>query len=273
MECFFINLRQQTGRREFLERNFADHKRPGWFLNRVEAIDQEQAAAAPAAAGAISETERACFLSHRQALLDALEAPGHVLILEDDAMFGPNSCVAIEKALGMLGDDGWDLAYADLGIFHAPLMAELIHFRRRVESTGDLVLLEPKAMTFAGATAYIVNQHAKQTLLELIHASTLHIQYDLFLRELIALGKLRARIIFPFPLSLSTLADYTQIQQSGMQAADWVFNTFRRFIWADRDLGKACASLDALPPDFIDEEAAAIGRIMSAAFSRRLVRN
>ena len=106
MECFFINIKNQEARRDFLVRNFAQHKTAGWYLNRVEAIDLAYLAQAPTA-GSIRETEKGCFLSHKRALQDAMEAPGHALILEDDALFGPTSCRAIDNALASTSEDAW----------------------------------------------------------------------------------------------------------------------------------------------------------------------
>jgi GR25 family glycosyltransferase involved in LPS biosynthesis len=267
MECFYINLRHQAARRNFLEHNFSDHKKSGWYLSRVEAVDKEHAASA---AGTIRAAEKACFLSHCQALNSACEAPGHALILEDDAMFGPNTCAVIERGLAQLGDD-WDLAYVDLGVLDAPLMTQLIHLRRQAESTGDLVVLDAQALVFAGASAYIVNQRSKEKLLELIQVKPLNIQYDLFLRELVVIGKLRGRVIFPFPMTLSSFADDTQIQHQIADSFCRVLNGFRRFIWMDRDLEVAGASLDQLPPNLVDEESALFGRIVSMLVSRNLV--
>ncbi|HEY4374840.1 MAG TPA: glycosyltransferase family 25 protein [Burkholderiales bacterium] len=270
MECYYINLRKQAQRREFLEKNFARYKRPGWYLNRVKAVDSQQVAAADVP-GAIRQSEKGCFLSHRLALKAALEAPGHSLILEDDAMFGPSSCAAIEGALHSMGEEGWDLAYTDLGIYHPPLMAAMLHMRKELAGgEADHLLMDARELTFAGATAYIVHQRFKQPLLELLEVPALDRPYDVFLRDLLLAGRLRARVIFPFPTSLSPLADFTQIQESDAVAADRVFNSFRRFIWKDRDIQDVFASLDTLPPDFIDEEAEAFARIIGAAVSSRL---
>src|SRR5262245_55728131 len=98
MECFFINLENQAERRDFLRDNFARHKAQGWFLNRIAAVGVDQLARSPVP-GLIRETEKACFLSHKLALRESLEAPGHALILEDDALFGPSSCGAIDNAI------------------------------------------------------------------------------------------------------------------------------------------------------------------------------
>src|SRR4051812_24662137 len=98
MECFFINLDSQVERRRYLEASFNACKAPGWFLTRVKAIDAAYLASQPAQ-GKMRNPEKGCFLSHRLAIETSLEAPGHALILEDDAMFGPSSCASIDGAI------------------------------------------------------------------------------------------------------------------------------------------------------------------------------
>jgi len=52
--------------------------------------------------------------------------------------------------------------------------------------------------------------------------------------------------------------------------ADRVFNTFRRFIWLDRDLSTDMEGMEILGADFADEESATFARIMGAAFSTKI---
>lgn len=271
MECFFINIESQTDRSEFLRGNFATHKIAGWYLNRINAVDGRALAAHPVA-GVIREAEKGCFLSHRRAVEESLHAPGHALILEDDALFGPNSCRSIEAAAASLPEDGWDLLYTDLSIYHAPLMAGMLHMRRElISGGGQSLMINLKDITYCGATGYVVNQHFKQRLLELLGMDSLDRPYDVYLYELVKQDRIRASAIFPFPTSLSHFADQSQIQMPDSAATSYVFNAFRRFIWLDRDLENATASLGALPGDFMDPEAAAFSRIIGPAFSERIV--
>jgi GR25 family glycosyltransferase involved in LPS biosynthesis len=269
MECFFINLDSQVERRDFLRGNFSRHKAQGWFLNRIPAIGVDHLALSPAP-GLIRETEKACFLSHKLALRESLEAPGHALILEDDALFGPSSCGAIDNAVASLAPDGWDLLYTDLSIYHPPLMAGMLHMRREAAASGGQVLLDARELTFCGATAYIVQEGFKERLLELLECGPLDRPYDAYLRDLIVDGQVRGHVAFPFPTSLSAFADSTQIQVDESKQSDRVFNSFRRFIWLDRDLASATEGMEILGADFADEESATFARIMGAAFSNKI---
>lgn len=269
MECFFINLDRQTQRRDFLRDNFARHKAQGWFLSRVPAVGVDHLAQSPVP-GSIRPTEKACFLSHRQALRESLEAPGHALVLEDDAMFGPSSCGAIDNAIASLDPDGWDMLYTDLSIYHPPLMAGLLHMRRDVQAGAGQTLIDARELPFCGATAYVVHEDFKPRLLQLLECGAMDRQYDVYLRDLIVGGQVRAKVVFPFPTSLSAFADATQIQVDESRQADCVFNAFRRFIWVDRDLSAATSGMEILGPDFADEESATFARILGAAFSTRI---
>jgi GR25 family glycosyltransferase involved in LPS biosynthesis len=262
MECFYINLAGQTQRRDFLQSSFNTHKKPGWFLTRIQAVDaaQVQQAQVP---GRIRDGEKGCFLSHRQAIEASLEAPGHALILEDDAMFGPGSCARIASALAAMGEGNWDLLFTDLIIPHPPLMAAMLHMRREL-GEGEQRLLDLNELNYCGATAYVVHENFKQRLLDLMGERSLDTPYDLHLRSKVQAGGARAFAAFPFPTSLSPLADQSQLQ--GGEGIDFYWNVFRRFIWADRDLGQVDASLQQAG-DRMDPESAVFARIAGNALS------
>lgn len=264
MECFFINLAAATPRRAFLETNFAAHAADGWYLNRVEATtaDEMRSAAVP---GGLRDTEKACFASHRRAIEEALEAPGHALILEDDACFGPSTCARMTAALAQLPADGWDLIYSDLVIFDPVQMTQLFALRRSL-GPGSMTLFDLAATGYCGATAYVVHEAFKSKLAGWLAAEpALETAYDIYLRELVRTGRARGFAAFPFPTTLSPLGDTSQIQTP--DAADLVWNAFRRLVWADRDVAAAAAPLDALPAGFTDPESAAFARILGAAMA------
>lgn len=265
MECFFINLASATPRRTFLEGNFAANAAPGWYLNRVEATtaDEMRARAVP---GGLRDTEKACFTSHRRAIEEALEAPGHALILEDDACFGPSTCARIAAALAQLPADGWDLVYTDLVIFDPVQMTQLLQLRRALAAGGATTLIDLAATGYCGATAYVVHEAFKPGLAAMLNAEpALETAYDIVLRELVRTGRARGFAAFPFPTTLSPLGDASQIQAG--DAADLVWNAFRRLVWADRDVAAAAAPLDALPAGFTDPESATFARVLGAALA------
>ena len=239
MDIFYINVADQIHRREFVERNFAAIQRPGWRLSRIDAVTVETARNMP---GRIRDGEKACFQSHLCAIEKAQHAAGHVLIAEDDILFGEGSLPAIERALASIAEDDWDILFTDLVIPNAGPMANLYLLRQRLARSGGSQLLDLSNLNFAGTTAYIVNHRVRDKVLQALAAdASLDVPYDLQLRKLIHSKTLRGHVIIPFPTTVSAFADTSQIQDTNL--ADAVWTAFRRLIWLERDIGAAMKPL------------------------------
>src|SRR5277367_6640646 len=98
MDCFYINLKAQAERRHSIEKNFAEKKGDGWRLFRFDAVDVT-AVNAMNVSDAARPAEKACFLSHKNVLMDNIGRDTPLVILEDDALFGDRTCRAIETGL------------------------------------------------------------------------------------------------------------------------------------------------------------------------------
>ena len=239
MDIFYINLAKQIHRREFVERNFAAVRRPGWGLSRIDAVT---AAAARDMPGRIKDTEKACFQSHLRAVEKAQHAAGHVLIAEDDMLLGEGSLPAVQGALAGIAEDDWDILFTDLIIPNAGPMANFYMLRQRLALSGGSQLIDLGNLNFAGATAYIVNHRTRRKVLQaLADGSPLDLPYDLQLRKLIRSKILRGHVIVPFPTSVSAFADTSQIQETNL--ADAVWTAFRRLTWLERDIDAAMKPL------------------------------
>jgi len=267
MECYYINVDGENGRRQFLEANFSQYRLPGWNLTRVGAVNFASLKKM-GVKGGLQDAEKSCFLSHRKAIEQSLLLQGHALILEDDAMFGPRSCECTTNAVETFPSEDWDLIFTDVGIYNAPLMSSLLQLRRELQQDQQM-LLKLSDLAFYGACAYVVNERSKERLLKMLDVDTLDVPYDVFLRDLIQAGQLRAFVAFPFCTSISPHAEHTQIQFNNA-TTDLVFSAFRRFIWIHRDLETAVAPLEQLGPDFVDAETRAFARILAAAQSTNL---
>lgn len=233
MHCIHLNLDRQTDRREFVERNFGRHADPDWTLHRFPAID---ATALPArfATGSLRAAEKACFASHVGALVMALGLAGDVMILEDDVWFGPRSAELVNEARRLLAGTACDLIYPDTCIVDARQMLDLFLLRQEWDTTRRTRLLDARELRFAGATAYVVREHAKAPLAaRLAGIDRFDTPFDLVLRDLVARGDLAARTIFPFATSLSAHAEHSQIQPGDTVVADTCWNAFRRIVCAD----------------------------------------
>jgi hypothetical protein len=113
-------------------------------------------------------------------------------------------------------EEHWDILLTDLVIPFAGPMADFFLLRQRLAQSGQLTLVELGNLPFAGATAYIVNGHAKQKMLDALAASApLDLAYDLQLRQLVQAKILRAYVVVPFPTTVSSFGDASQVQNAG----------------------------------------------------------
>lgn len=269
MECVYINLDASTTRRRHIEDNFLAHRRDGWQLTRFPAINVDHVHA-HRVAGTLSPREKACFLSHRQALAQQAAGPGHVFILEDDALFGSQTCEATDRFLLDNPQLDWDVLYTDICVPDVSTMVNLVKVRQRLTSEKRVSLLNLNQMSFAGATAYVVNGKSKARLSALLaSAASLDLPYDLFLRQLIHERKITGYCFFPFITSLSADSEASQIQKAGTQSTDLVWNTYRRMIWTDRDLARESTTLSEIDRQLCDEESRAFGVLFAAMASTK----
>jgi hypothetical protein len=163
----------------------------------------------------------------------------------------------------------WDILFTDLIIPDVHTMIDLYRLRKELVLRNEVRLLSLKNVVFGGATAYLVNAAAKDKLLSLFpENAALDMPYDLCLRQLIHQGHLRGFAIFPFPTSLSPLADASTIQTAdATRIADAAWNAFRRMIWSERSLGEATSNLDQIDDGFFDPECRAFAKILSCLLS------
>jgi GR25 family glycosyltransferase involved in LPS biosynthesis len=269
MDVYYINLDASSQRRQFLEGNFSAHNDRNWSLTRVAAVDADYVRAHPLP-GNLRPAEKACFLSHRRAVEQSLLRPGPAMILEDDAMFGPNSLMRIEQAIAA-STDGPDLLYTDICIPKLTTMVELyqLRFDLRMQQR-DSVVINVKAFNFAGATAYVLSERAKPKLLALIDAVTAYdMPYDLLLRQLAHQDQLNAGVIFPYPTTVSPHSETTSIQPNDAEITNILWNAFRRMVWinADRAETERASRLNQIDPKRIDPAALDMGKLVGTMLS------
>jgi GR25 family glycosyltransferase involved in LPS biosynthesis len=187
------------------------------------------------------------------------------MILEDDVMFGPSTCLPIDK-LEAIGDSyEWDIVFGEVCVPHMQKMAELIKLRRQLAATQDVKLLDLSESIFAGATAYIVNHKSVEKVLGYIEADReLDIPYDLLLRKLILEKKLTAFTFFPFITSFSIEAG-SAIRES--TSTELTLNLFRKMMWVDRDLESIIPQILSLDAQACDDESKIFGVIFGAMVS------
>ena len=270
MDCHYINLDSAQQRRAALEASFERHRKPGWNLIRYPAIDREFVRRQKIAGGR-SEAEKGCFLSHKKVIGANADDGRTILVLEDDAVFGAQTCSVVDDILQRNPGLKWDVLFTDLCTPTAATMLDLIKLRQTLAAKNEFTLMDLSKMTqFAGATAYIVNGASKRKLHGLLDAAKeIEVPYDLALRKLILDGAVKGFALFPFVTSLSQASAASQIQAAEANAGALVWNLYRRMIWAGRDLEACRAELEQVRLRLCDEEAEAFGVLFSAMASAK----
>ena len=270
MRAVYINLESATARRQSIEASWARAARPGWSLQRFPAVrvasaDYRGERLRPAATGRkLTPAEEGCYLSHRMIIDQIDEHEGPVLVLEDDAVFCPESLDIIGGFVGSDEAAGWDVIYTDVIVTHASWMVDLFRLRRSL-APRQIRVLDLQRQGFASSTAYVVMPRALDALSDALREErSERVPYDMALRSLVYRRRIRACALFPFPTSVSAEADDSQIQNVSASTADLLWNTYRRMMWVgarDEDTGPVLRHIEQT---HVDPEAKALGVIVAA---------
>jgi GR25 family glycosyltransferase involved in LPS biosynthesis len=268
VDTYYINLESCKDRRDFIETNFHDFNQRGWTLRRLAATGADEAKARHLP-GTCTDAEKACILSHTAAIERSLESAGPVLILEDDAMFGPTTELGIDDCLARLAKEDsppYDLLFTDVYFSAVNTMIELSYLRKQMLDEKTLSgVIDLHKLPFCAATAYIVMPHAKRKLLELLAAqSAWNTPYDLILQTFCHRGLLRAGVVFPFMTTLSQLSGKSSIQPDAKMRLDRVSNDYRRIMWRDAEYFHTDddCSVQSFPRDWIDKKSYNLAMIL-----------
>ncbi len=271
MHCFYINLESATQRRSAIEANFAESRKQGWSLERIAAIDTAYVARAEIP-GSIRPAEKACFLSHRNAVFHSLGNDDHAFILEDDSVFSPKTCAAVDALMATPPSPNWDILFTDIGLSDIATMVELILLRNQIDPTRAVKTLNLKSIGFFGATAYVINKASKAKVFALLNAApNFDVAYDLYLRNLVAQSRVQAHAVFPFVTTSSDLGDTSTVQPGSDKTTDLIMSLFRKVIWID---GGVAAHRDVLSQidQSLGEDARALGTLWAAMVDKNFKR-
>jgi GR25 family glycosyltransferase involved in LPS biosynthesis len=274
IDCIYINLDSAIERRAAIERNLVECTfSSDWSAQRLAAVDARDVARM-GVPGTLRDAQKACILSHLKALEMSRDQPGHTLIAEDDALFCPKSETAIRQVVAKLAPDSWDLLFADVGIPAPTDMVNLFQLRRYMVQSRQFGALDLSKTQFVGSACYLVNRDSRMKVRECVsRARDCSLPYDLFLRDRISKGELKAFAIFPFATSLSSLAESSsiQLQQEQEHLQNLAWNAFRRLTWIGAGGEAVDKSLDKVRPDYTDQETGTflkiLGIVLSANFS------
>ena len=262
MKCFFINLEASRERREALVDNFTRFTPSDWSLERFAAVDAAGVQARKII-GSLRPSAIACGLSHLELMREKRNETSPFLMLEDDALFGPHSCTMIREAIDLLEREGpWDILFPDLCITQMGVMADLLALRRKLMQEGGVRLLNPMRWAFASSTSYILHPRAIPKILS-AEPKEWNVPYDLLLRHLVQEGRLRARCIFPFALSLEENSNASTISSDAELRTVYIWYLFRRMIWRDGHFAHHIAETENLAQG-LSAETLAYARLWAA---------
>ena len=279
MRAVYINLDAAEARRESIELSFASALRPGWSLDRYPAVNVNAPGYSgprlKATAGSgrkLSAGEEGCYLSHR-AVIDAhARSAEPILVLEDDAVFAPESLEIIDGFCSSDQAKEWDVIFTDVIIPDASGMVELFRLKRALPPK-KIQVLDLGKRAFAGSTAYIAMPGALSALPEFLRESrSERAPFDMALRSLVYRKVIRACVLFPFPTTVSTEGDASQIQSTSVvSSADLLWNAFRRIAWLGSNEEELTLTLQTIDEHYVDAPARALGTIVAAMGSKRYV--
>lgn len=231
-------------------------------LERFQAVDAATAAALP---GQIRAPEKACFLSHRNAIAAHHDGETPLLVLEDDVLLSAEAFGAPALPPG----DDWDLLFTDSILADPGTWIRLAKSRPELTRTGRIRVIDLAGVGFAGAAGYVVNGRSKDRVLAALDGlGPLDIPYDIALRRLVHAGRLRACVTFPFLTSVAPFSAETSQIQPGGNAADAISDAFRRLMFVGRDIAQSRAEAEAIAAA-ADEESRLVGLILAGVVSDR----
>jgi GR25 family glycosyltransferase involved in LPS biosynthesis len=175
----------------------------------------------------LTVSELGCFASHTRLLRQHLDGAAHLHIIEDDIELANRTAQFVDGiiAAGMLDDH--DLLFtdmvvqSDLNFFRRARRWYDNDIRRDADGTATEVRFRPMAYT-ASMTSYLVNRRSIGRISDMFGrelAGGARRPIDLFIRDKVGEGQLRARCLFPFitsirpgaPTSMTVRDDHDQL--------------------------------------------------------------
>ena len=250
----YINLDRSGLRRERMEAQFAQLGLSDRY-SRFAAIDGT--ALSPTAR--IKPGELGAFHSHMRALESAASDRLPLHILEDDALLCEHVSTVIEDAIAARMFDRFDILFTDTFIPpHVGMLKALKEaFDKAAGANGrplrlqDLQVIDLARENFACLTSYVVGANAVEKIVALCRGELANgpgKPVDLFIRDCVQSGRLRAALLFPFVTSfdLAEVAESTiAAGAAGSGPSVMTLAVLRYLFFVKRDLAYAKDCLDA----------------------------
>jgi hypothetical protein len=250
----YINLDRSGARRERMEAELTAFGLSDRY-SRFAAID---GSVLDARGSRIKPGELGAFHSHIGALERAASGGLPVHVLEDDALLSEHTKPVIEDAIAARLFDRFDIIFTDtfipphLGMLKA-LKAAFDNFvmpDQRPLRLQDLQVLDLARENFSCMTSYVAGTGSLERIVALCRAelaSGPSKPVDLFLRDCVNAGRLRAGLLFPFVTSFDlaeVAASTVAAGTAGSGPSVMVLAVLRYLFFVNRDLDYAKTCLD-----------------------------
>jgi hypothetical protein len=246
-DLFYINLDQATGRRELIEKSFADSRFSNrWTFNRFSAVSAESEKVRNAT-GKLSGAYKGNFFSHVDCVRQSLGSERHLFMAEDDLEFCPDTGPVLEKIVDSVPEDSWDIIHCEITLMSARDFPMLYKMDRadNLRTKIKLIDLNSFPYPYSGSGAYVVNRRSKHTFLSVMDDAVrscgghLDHPFDIYLRGSLKFKALRGFLVFPFLTAPSLYADQTQAPWGNFDPTVEhvkkvhleLSNAFRRLVW------------------------------------------
>jgi hypothetical protein len=224
---YYVNLERSTTRRANVESQLRTLGLERTY-SRFAAIEGRASAAVT---GTVTSGEYGCFASHAHLLGAAAAGSQHVHVLEDDVLLSPELVPLIDSLTSRGVLDSFDLIFTDTFI---PL--DPSHIRcyerayQRLESLNgvqgwceEASLIDLKGLHWACTSSYIVAQRSLGRIAGFLNDALRRgpvKPVDLYLRDLVSSGQLKAAVCLPFVTSIDLELDLDTTIDRGPVSTD-----------------------------------------------------
>lgn len=203
----YINLDSSEKRREHCERQIESFSL-GSIYNRFPGIDGKSIYAGHEKTG-LSPGKIGCWVSHMNAIRSGLDHDYHMHILEDDFQLTEGFPLLL-KYLTDKKDEAldWDILFTDFTLAITKNVFAVKEYISKINSLYSKKLFsieDALSLYAAGNSSYIVNRRSKDKIASILENGLgAKIPKDLYLREKVRKGEIKAAVTLPF---LTTLDD------------------------------------------------------------------
>jgi len=231
---YFINLARSRRRRAALLRHLEDIGAAARY-QRVDAVDGRAVAAD--FSSQLDPGSLGVWLTHEALLRACRSVDRHLHVIEDDTIFARRAVRTFDVVLRQADEQlEWDLIFTEILVpFSVPVFRQLAGEIEAHARSKRSALIDLAGIAFAGATSFFINRNAIDKYAALIAGKwSLGQPLDLFIRQQVRDGALRAYVTVPFLTSISNSVESDV--RGRLTRSEQVCNVLRRGFFEDADL-------------------------------------